>query len=182
MTRRRATIEDLYRVDGRAELVNGEIRHLPLMEAMSGCASDEIHYSLHCFMKASGLGRVFGGSVAYHVSLPHRESFSPNVGIYTGPRTGMKFPEGAPGFAVEVRNSDDRGPGVDADRAEKRRDYFAAGTLVVWDVDLLRDDIIRVYRSSAPDAPIVYYPGDTAEAEPAVPGWRMPVNDLFPAD
>jgi Uma2 family endonuclease len=182
MTRRRATIDDLYRVEGRAELVNGEIRHLPLMEALPGRAGDEIHYSLHCYVRASKLGQVFGGSVAYHVSLPHRESFSPNVGLYTGPRTGMKFPEGAPVFAVEVRNSDDRGDREEAETAERRADYFAAGTLVVWDVDLLRDDIIHVYRSSSPNDPARYYPGDTADAEPAVPGWRMPVDDLFPAD
>ena len=32
----------------------------------------------------------------------------------------------------------------------KRADYFAAGTLVVWDVDLLSSDVVRVYRSTAP--------------------------------
>ena len=61
-------------------------------------------------------------------------------------------------------------------------DYFAAGTLVVWDVYLLSEDVVKVYRSTAPDSPTVYRRGDTAEAEPAVPGWRMAVDDLFPAD
>jgi Uma2 family endonuclease len=63
--------------------------------------------------------------------------------------------------------------------AEKRAEYFAAGTLVVWDVDLLSDDVVRVYRASDPDNPQVYRRGEVAEAEPAVPGWTMPVNDLF---
>ena len=116
------------------------------------------------------------------MSLSRRESFSPNVGLYTGPRTGMKFPAGAPVFAVEMRNSDDRGEQEELARAEKRADYFAAGTLVVWDVDLLRDDIIHVYRASEPEAPTAYRTSDTAEAEPAVPGWTMAVNDLFPTD
>jgi Uma2 family endonuclease len=66
--------------------------------------------------------------------------------------------------------------------AAKRDDYFAAGTKVVWDVDLLSEDVVRVYRSTAPDRATVYRRGDNAEAEPAVPGWRMPVDDLFPAD
>jgi hypothetical protein len=30
-----------------------------------------------------------------------------------------------------------------------------------------------------PDMPRIYRRGETAEAEPAVPGWTMPVDDLF---
>jgi Uma2 family endonuclease len=64
--------------------------------------------------------------------------------------------------------------------AAKRADYFAAGTLVVWDVDLVSDDVVRVYRAGNPDQPAIYRRGDVAEAEPAVPGWSMPVDDLLP--
>ena len=70
-------------------------------------------------------------------------------------------------------------PLLPCELAAKRADYFAAGTLVVWDVDLLGDDTVRVYRSSDPDTPTVYRRGETAEAEPAVPDWTMPVDELF---
>jgi Uma2 family endonuclease len=63
--------------------------------------------------------------------------------------------------------------------ADKRRDYFAAGTLVVWDVDVLREELVRVYEAGNPHDPRVYRRGEFAEAEPAVPGWAMPVEDLF---
>jgi Uma2 family endonuclease len=63
--------------------------------------------------------------------------------------------------------------------AQKRKDYFAAGTLVVWDVDMLSEDVVKVYRASAQEQPTVYRRGEIAEAEPAVPGWRMPVDELF---
>ena len=63
--------------------------------------------------------------------------------------------------------------------AAKRADYFAAGTLVVWDVDMLSPHVVRVYRASDPQNPKVYSRGDVAEAEPAVPGWTLPVDDLF---
>ena len=63
--------------------------------------------------------------------------------------------------------------------AAKRADYFEAGTLVVWDVDLLSEDIVRVFRADNPDFPTIYRKGDLAEAEPAVPGWTMAVDDLF---
>jgi len=92
----------------------------------------------------------------------------------------MKLYEGAPVFAVEVRGEGDYGPAAEQARGEKRRDYFAAETLVVWDVDLLGNVIVRVYRASDPDHPTLYRRGDVADAEPAVPGWRMPVDDLFP--
>jgi Uma2 family endonuclease len=62
----------------------------------------------------------------------------------------------------------------------KRADYFAAGTLVVWDVDLLSDDVVHVYRASEPERPTIYRRGQIAEAEPAVPAWTMPVDELFP--
>ena len=63
--------------------------------------------------------------------------------------------------------------------AKKRADYFAAGTLVVWDVDLLSDDVVRVYRASDPEKAMIYRKGQVAEAEPAVPGWRVTVNEIF---
>lgn len=85
-------------------------------------------------------------------------------------------------FAVEVRSEGDYGPRAERQMAKKRDDYFVAGTLVVWDVDLLSDDIVRVYRATDPHTPVVYRRGEFAEAEPAVPGWTMPVDDLFPED
>ena len=42
----RATIEDLYKVEGKAELVNGEIVHLPPTGDDPGYAGDEI--LCHC--------------------------------------------------------------------------------------------------------------------------------------
>ena len=87
--------------------------------------------------------------------------------------------EGAPIFAAEVRSEGDYGPAAEKEIAEKRADYFAAGTLVVWDVDLLSEDVVKVYRASDPNSPIIYRRGEVAEAEPAVPGWSMPVDDLF---
>jgi hypothetical protein len=35
------------------------------------------------------------------------------------------------------------------------RDYFAAATLVVWDVDVLRAEAVKAYRAADPDNPPV---------------------------
>ena len=91
----------------------------------------------------------------------------------------MKFFPNVPIFAAEVRGENDYGPKAEQETAEKRADYFAAGCKVVWDVDLLSADVVRVYRAEAPETPTRYRRGDLAEAEPAAPGWKMPVDDLF---
>jgi len=93
--------------------------------------------------------------------------------------SGMKFFEGAPVFAAEVRSENDYGAQAEREIAQKIADYFAAGTQVVWDVDLLGADTVKVYRASDPNNPTIYRRGETAEAEPAVPGWTMPVDELF---
>lgn len=181
-TKVEATIDDLYKVEGKAEIVNGEIVHMPLTGALPGYAGDEIFTSLRSYSKRTKFGRAFSDSKAFVVDLPHRKSFCPDAGFYVGPDSGMKFYQGAPVFAVEVRSENDYGRYADRKMAQKRDDYFAARTLVVWDVDLLGDDVVRVYRSTNPEIPVIYRRGELAEAEPAVPGWTMPVDDLFPED
>ena len=100
--------------------------------------------------------------------------------ITTGrcPRTRCGSSRGRRRFAVEVRSENDYGPAAEREIAAKRADYFAAGTLVVWDVDPVAE-LIHVYRSDRPDEPHDLRPGQIAEAEPAVPGWRVAVDDIF---
>ena len=175
-----ATIDDLFRFDGKAELVNGEIVHMPATGGLPGFAGDEIFSSLRDYARRTKRGHAVGDNKAFRVTLPNRGSFSPDAAYHLGSRPTMRFYDGAPVFAAEVRSEWDYGAAAERAMSEKRADYFAAGTLVVWDVDPLGDDVVRVYRAAAPDAPTVYRRGDSAEAEPAVPGWSMPVNDLFP--
>ena len=178
-TKTRATIEDLYKVEGKAELVNGEIVEMPPAGEEPGAAGFEIAVSLREYARRTRHGRAFPDGVGFKVNLPHRESFSPDAAYHVGPPMGMRFVEGAPIFAVEVRSENDYSPAAERAMAAKRADYFACGTLVVWDVDLQSEDVIKSYKASNPDHPVIFRRGDIADAEPAVPGWRMNVNDLF---
>jgi Uma2 family endonuclease len=90
----------------------------------------------------------------------------------------MRFIEGPPTFAVEVRSENDYGPVADSEYATKRDDYFQAGTKAVWDVAPLARTI-HCYTAAAPTQPRVFSAGDTADAEPAVPGWRVAVDWVF---
>jgi Uma2 family endonuclease len=178
-TKTRTTIEDLYHVEGKAELINGEIVEMPPAGDEPNGASLSVAISLRAYEKRIGQGRAYTEGAGFHVHLPHREAFSPDAAYHTGPRTGMEFLEGAPIFAVEVRSKTDYGPAAERAMAAKRADYFACGTQVVWDVDLLSDNVIRSYKASAPDYPVIFRRGEIADAEPAVPGWQMPVDELF---
>jgi Uma2 family endonuclease len=174
-----ATFEDLYKIEGKAELVNGEIVIMPPAGALPGRAVGAIVFSLHEYSKRVGRGHAVMSTAAFVVNLPHRKSFCPDAAFYVGGELAMKFFEGAPVFAAEVRSEGDYGAKAEEAMARKRADYFAAGTRVVWDVDLLSGTPVRVFRAEDPERPTAYGRGETAEAEPALPGWTMPVDDLF---
>jgi Uma2 family endonuclease len=171
-------IEALYRINGKAEIVNGEMVMDAPAGGRHGRAAAMIFMSLLVYEKAHGGGRALPDNVGFIVDLPHRQSFSPDAAFHVGELT-MKFPEGAPVFAAEIRSEGDYGPASEEAVRQKRVDYFAAGSLVVWDVDLLGNDVVHVYRSESPDTPTIYGRGKEAEAEPALPGWKMSVDELF---
>jgi Uma2 family endonuclease len=178
-TKTEATIEDLYKVDGKAELVDGEIVHMSPTGGKPSLAARQIVFSLYEYEKQTGMGYAVTDNAAFRVDLPRRKSFSPDAVFYVGGEPTMKFFEGAPVFAVEVRSAGDYGPKAEEAMARKRADYFAAGTQVVWDVDLLSETPVCVFRANDPENPKLCRRGELAEAEPALSGWTMPVDALF---
>lgn len=177
-----ATIQDLESVpeNSKAELVDGALVVMSPTGFLPNYASGEIYASLREYARHHRTGYAIGDNAGFIVNLPHRTSFSPDAAFYIGKPTGMRFLEGAPVFAVEVRSEHDYGKTAEQEMAQKRADYFAAGTLVVWDVDILSTDVIRVYRANDPNTPTIYRRGDFAEAEPAVPNWTFQVDDILP--
>jgi len=172
-----ATVEDLLALDEKAELVDGQI----VLMGGNGLATNRpnqlIWMALYFHELEHGGGHAVGDKGVFLVHLPHRESLSPDVAWFVGTHTDPAF-GGPPALAVEVRSPGDYGLRAERSMAAKRTEYFAAGTAVVWDVDVLREQVIRVYRPDDAE-PTVYRRGEVAEAEPAVPGWRFPVNTLF---
>jgi Uma2 family endonuclease len=178
----RATLDDLYGVEGKAELIQGRIVRYMASGHLPSKVASRIFRSLDDYALAKGRGEAYPDGIGFAVPelASGRESFSPDASYYDGvlPVNRMRFIEGPPTFAAEVRSENDYGDAAEIDIAEKRADYFVAGTLVVWDVDPLAETV-AVYKASTPTQPVVYRRGDLAEAEPAVPGWRMPVDRMF---
>lgn len=177
-----ALFDELANTEGKAEIVDGEIVPMSPIGPWPGYAAAEILLSLRFYVRQVKTGVACGDNNIFRVDLPHRKSFSPDAAYFVGKSRPMKYYKGSPQLAVEVRSAGDYGPRAERALAAKRAEYFAAGTLVVWDVDLLSQDIVKVYRAENPDVPIIYRAGDMAEAEPAVPGWTTPVNDMLPED
>jgi Uma2 family endonuclease len=147
--KRQATLEELTqklsRTQEKAEIVNGEVVKLMATGDEPSSAAFNIALSLKQYQRATGRGRAYTDNIGYLVNLPHRKSFSPAASFYAGPRSGMKFLPGAPLFAVEVRSENAYGDQAEKDIEQKRREYFAAGTEVVWDVDLLGAEVVKCY-------------------------------------
>ena len=174
----RATIDDLYRVKDKAEIVNGEVVIMSPTGGLPSSAGGAIYASLLRYQREVGGGRAYPDGAGFIVELENRRSFSPDAAFHREQRATMKFVEGAPVFAAEVRSEEDYGPAAESRLAEKRADYFLAGTLVVWDVDLIGVTTVRSYRAGESE-PLVFHRGETADAETAVPGWQFPVDELF---
>lgn len=178
-----ATLDDLYRVEGKAELVSGRIIHYVASGFDPSQVAFEIAVELRQHCRTSGIGYAFPDGIGYalHPSLSNgRQSFSPDASYYLGPAPSnrMRFIEGTPTFAVEVRSENDYGTRAETEMEAKRADYFEAGTMVVWDVDP-EAKTIAAYQGNAITPIVVYRLGDIATAEPAVPNWQLAVSELF---
>ena len=178
----RATLDDLIRVEGKAELIGGRI--VPIMP--TGHTPNQVTGFIYRQPRWTTPGRTRRGGRAPTASA----SPSPNclrAASRSRPTPPTTTARCRPIACGSSRRPDARRrgaqrerlrPGGRAAKAAKRADYFAAGTRVVWDVDPVAE-LIHVYRADTPEPHATYARGQVAEAEPAVPGWRPAVDSLF---
>jgi hypothetical protein len=175
-------VADLALHDGKAEIVRGRIVEIMPIGIRPNEIAGNIYVSSRAHSRATKKGRAFTDNIGYVVPelTSGRESFSPDASYYDGPLPAdlMRFVCGAPQFAAEVRSEHDYGPAAERDQADKRKDYFAAGAIVVWDVDS-KSEIVWSYHRDRPDQPNRFVRGQLANAEPAVPGWIIGVDEIF---
>src|SRR5437016_2600739 len=117
----RESAERLYSVPegNKAEIVDGNIVVLEPTGDAPGYAAGDIFASLREYVRRTRHGRAVGDNVGFLVDLPHRQSFSPDAAYYAGPPAGMKFFQGAPQFAAEIRSERDYGPAAETAMAAK---------------------------------------------------------------
>ena len=161
----------------RYELVRGELRKHEFNGHEQGRIAANVAFALGIYLGDSELGGacVAGtgfklGSDPDHVRAPDA-AFVPRAKDEAARGTTGFFP-GAPDVAVEVVSPSDSYTEV----GEKVADWLGAGTLAVIVVDPRRRTV-KVHRSLM-DA-IVLTEADTMAVEDVVPGWRIPVKDIF---
>src|SRR4051812_2176506 len=103
---KRATLEDLARVPGKAELIAGRIDLLMPTGHRPNRIAGEISFSLEIQTRATGRGVAYTDNMGFAVPelSSGRESFSPDVSYHDGPLppNDMDFVAGPPTLAVEV--------------------------------------------------------------------------------
>ena len=160
---------------------DGRIVELMATGRLPNRIAARIFRSLDDYAQARGQGEAYTDNMGFAVPelTSGRESFNPATSYYDGPfpPDDWTFVDGPPNFAVEVRSESDYGSAAEAELAAKRADYFEAGTLVVWDADPHAREIRCWNRGHA--APRCFVLGQVADAEPAVPGWRISVDAIF---
>src|SRR4051812_34589377 len=105
---KRATVADLARTPGKAELIGGRIVELMPTGRRPNRVAGRIYRRLDDYAIATGVGEAYTDNMGFTVpELPSgRESFSPDAAYYSGAfgANDMRFIEGPPTFAVEVRS------------------------------------------------------------------------------
>lgn len=169
-------VNDIHRREGKlCELVEGV-----LVEKVMGYSESRLAIFLSNFLNAfvipRNLGLVTGadGTVELMPDLVR----IPDVAFTNWDRLpGRRCPTSpvprvVPNLAVEVLSRSNT-PG---EMAAKRRDYFAAGVEVVWEIDP-ETRTVEVYDS--PTASTSLTPADTLDGGTALPGFTLAVGVLF---
>jgi len=182
--RKKLTPEDVWRMqqcgqidsDLIFELVDGEIVELAATGFQGGLVSVHIVMALAVFAEKAG-GWVLDSSTGFKVGADHQQLRSPDAS-YLAPNRPRPpddpFVDGAPDLAVEVLSADQYGP---AYARTKVREYFEAGSQLVWLVHPKRQDV-RIYRPNSTEYRIMR---DDAvlTLEPIVDAFALRVSDIF---
>ena len=174
-----ATERDLIRHndhhDPICELIDGVLVEKVMGQEESRLAALLIFF-LVTFVKPGNLGAVFAPDGPMRLS-PNQVRL-PDVAFVRRERLrGLKNSKEAilglsPDLAIEVLSkSNSRG-----EMERKLRDYFAAGCRLVWYVDP-RKRAVRVYTS--PVQVITFGEGETLDGGEVLPGFTLPLRDLF---
>lgn len=157
------------------ELVEGVLVEKVTGYEESSLACDLIYYLKH-FLSEHDLGNVAGADGALRL-MPGMVRI-PDVSFISWDRLPERripskaLPELTPDLAVEIL-SEGNTPG-EMDR--KMRDYFFAGTRLVWYIDPARRTV-RVYTS--PDQCVELTERQTLEGGAVLPGFALPLTQLF---
>jgi Uma2 family endonuclease len=157
------------------ELIDGVLVEKPMGYSESVLASFLIEL-LNAFVRPRNLGLVTApnGTIrlwAGRVRMPD-VAFTSWDRMPNRRRPPEPIPTLAPDLAVEILSLSN----TREEMRLKRQDYFRAGVRLVWEVD---PDARTVSVYTAPEGPIVLTAADTLDGGAALPGFTVPLRELF---
>jgi Uma2 family endonuclease len=175
-----ATADELFVMpdDGfRHELVRGEIRRMPPAGSEHGAVAVNIALVIAQFVKAHGLGVVFGAETGFKIASDPDTVRAPDLAFVRReriPPDGVPrgFWPGAPDLAVEVVSPGDTYTEVE----EKVIDWLNAGTHMVLVLNP-RTRTVTIYTSYANVMRLTE--SDTLDGGEVLPGFTCEVAQLF---
>ena len=172
------TAQDLLTMpdDGsRYELVRGELRAMAPVGHEHGGVAMNIAAPLSMYVKRENLGRVYAAETGFTLSRDPDTVRAPDVAFVSEERlvdlNRKGYFPGAPDLAVEVVSPSDVYTEI-----EEVAGWLAAGTRAVWVVNP-RQRTLKVHRSLTDLT--VLTEADVADGGETVPGWRLPVAEMF---
>jgi Uma2 family endonuclease len=174
------TADDLWRLpnDGmRHELVKGVLHTMPPAGFEHGALGINISAPLAQHVKANRLGVVVNSDTGFVITTNPDTVRAPDIGFVRQDRLPSgslpaKYWRGAPDLVVEVVSPSDTVFEVD----DKVEQWLDAGTGLVWVVNP-RKRTVTVYRAGV--TPVILTAADTLDGLQVVPGFSMPVADIF---
>ena len=173
------TAAELFRLpeDGhRHELVAGELRTMAPSGGEHGRVTVKLTVPLGQYVETHHLGAVFGAETGFLLAVDPDTVRAPDLAFVRRERVEAVGNEpgywpGAPDLVAEVISPNDLYTEVD----EKVASWLAHGTQMVLVINPRRT--VAVHR---PGRPVhVLTEADSVDGEEAVPGWILPVRDLF---
>ena len=161
----------------RRELVAGELREMTPAGWQHGRSAGTIASELGPYVRQHKLGAMATAEASFRLSADPDTVRVPDVSFVCQERldaigdTAGYWP-GAPDLAVEVISPNDRYSEV----REKVDEYLAAGTPMVVLVDPQNREVI-VFRSLGERIGLTE--DDVLDGGDVVPGWTLPVRDIF---
>jgi Uma2 family endonuclease len=174
------TADELFMMpdDGfRYELVRGEVRRMPPAGSEHGAVAVNIAVVIAQFVKANGLGVVFGAETGFKIASDPDTVRAPDLAFVRReriPEAGIPrgFWPGAPDLAVEVVSPGDTYTEVE----EKVHDWLNAGTRMVLVLNP-RTYTVAVYTSHTDVVRLTEL--DTLDGGEVLPGFTCRVAELF---
>ena len=160
----------------RYELIRGELREMTPPGQEHAEIADDLHWHLSSHVRPNRLGRVFG-ELGFRIGSNPDTVRVPDLAFVRGERLapghGNKgYLDGAPDLAVEVRSPNDTFAAVD----RKAREWIAAGCRMVIVVNPPRRTV-HVYLPNAD--PEVLTTARVLDGGEVVPGWKLPIREIF---